>query len=61
MTMVIVMPTYPEGGNHALKCLKVCQHHHQQVVRVSCESATFSGCQRLKEHVARDCYNGRFG
>ena len=26
----IVVPTYPEGGSHALK---VCQHHHQ-VVRV---------------------------
>jgi hypothetical protein len=27
---MIVVPTYPEGGSHALK---VCQHHHQ-VVRV---------------------------
>jgi hypothetical protein len=26
----MVVPTYPEGGSHALK---VCQHHHQ-VVRV---------------------------
>ena len=26
----MVVPTYPEGGNHALQ---VCQHHHQ-VVRV---------------------------
>ena len=25
-----------------------------------CETATLSGCQRLKEHVARDC-SGRFG
>jgi hypothetical protein len=25
-----------------------------------CESATLSGCHRLKEHVARDC-SGRFG
>ena len=32
--------------------MQVCQHHHQ-VVRL-CESATLSGCQRLKEHVARD-------
>ena len=24
----MVVPTYPEGGNHALK---VCQHHHQAV------------------------------
>jgi hypothetical protein len=42
----MVVQTYPEGGSHALK---VCQHHHQV-----CESATLSGCQRLKEHVARD-------
>ena len=48
----MVVPTYPEGGSHALQ---VCQHHHRL-----CESATFSGCQRLKEHVARDC-SGRFG
>ena len=26
----MVVPTYPEGGSHALQ---VCQHHHQ-VVRV---------------------------
>ena len=50
----MVVPTYPEGGSHALQ---VCQHHHQGL----CESAALSGsCQRLKEHVARDC-SGRFG
>jgi len=49
----MVVPTYPEGGNHALK---VCQHHHQ-VVRVGhCVGLS----ERLKEHVARDC-SGRFG
>jgi hypothetical protein len=36
-----VVPTYPEGGSHALQ---VCQHHHQ-VVRVG---RFVSGCQRLK-------------
>jgi hypothetical protein len=49
----MVVPTYPEGGSHALQ---VCQHHHQ----VLCESATLSGCQRLEEHGVRDC-SGRFG
>ena len=44
----MVVPTYREGGSNALK---VCQHHHQ-VVRVG---NGVSGCQRLKEHVARDC------
>jgi hypothetical protein len=34
----MVVPTYPEGGSHALK---VCQHYHQ-VVRVS----HFVGTQR---------------
>ena len=29
----MVVPTYPEGGCHALGPLQVCQHHHQ-VVRV---------------------------
>ena len=39
----MVVPTYPEGGSHALQ---VCQHHHQ-VVRVG----RFVGLsQRLKEH-----------
>jgi hypothetical protein len=37
----MVVPTYPEGGSHALK---VCQHHHQ-VARLR-ESAALSGCQR---------------
>ena len=50
----MVVPTYPEGGTQALQ---VCQHH--ATIRL-CESATLSGCQRLKEHVARDC-SGRFG
>ena len=50
----MVVPTYPEGGSHALP---VCQHH--LTIRL-CESATLSSCQRLKEHVARDC-SGRFG
>jgi hypothetical protein len=27
----MVVPTYPEGGSHALQ---VCQQHHHQVVRV---------------------------
>ena len=27
----MVVPTYPEGGSHALQ---VCQHHHQVLVRV---------------------------
>ena len=27
----MVVPTYPEGGSHALK---VCQHHHQVVLKV---------------------------
>ena len=49
----MVVPTYPEGGSHALK---VCKHHHQ-VVRVG-RFVRLS--QRLKEHVARDC-SGRFG
>ena len=53
----MVVPTYPEGGSHALQ---VSQHHHQ-VVRVGHTSGhTLSVCQRLKEHVARDC-SGRFG
>jgi hypothetical protein len=47
---------YPEGGSHALQ---VCQHHHQ-VVRVGHFVGSLSGCQRRKEHVARDC-SGRFG
>jgi len=34
----MVVPTYPEGGSHALQ---VCQHHHQ-VVRVG-------NCVRLSE------------
>ena len=34
----MVVPTYPEGGSHALQ---VCQHHHQ-VVRVG-------DCVRLSE------------
>ena len=51
----MVVPTYPEGGSHALQ---VCQHP-STTIRL-CESATLSGCQRLKEHVARDC-SGRFG
>ena len=61
-TKTIVVPTYPEGGSHALQ---VCQQQHRlrhQVVRVALreDSATLSGCRRLKEHVARDC-SGRFG
>ena len=49
----MVVPTYPEGGSHALQ---VCQHHHQ-VVRVG----DFVGLsERLEEHGARDC-SGRFG
>ena len=51
------VPTYPEGGSHALK---VCQHAAPPSGCAMCESATVSGCQRLKEHVARDC-TGRFG
>ena len=46
----MVVPTYPEGGSQALHCAST-SHHHQAL----CESATVSGCQRLKEHVARDC------
>ena len=37
----MVVPTYPEGGSHALQ---VCQQHHHQVAL--CESATVSDCQR---------------
>ena len=37
-------PTLNEGGSHALQ---VCQH--LPPIRL-CESATLSGCQRLKEH-----------
>ena len=44
----MVVPTYPEGGSHALQ---VCQHRHQ-VVRVG----DFVGLsQRLEEHGARVC------
>ena len=49
----MVVPTYPEGGSHALK---VCQHHHQ-VVRVG-RFVGLSETQRT--HVARDC-SGRLG
>ena len=49
----MVVPTYPEGGSHALQ---VCQHHHQ-VVRVG-RFVGLSETQRT--HVARDC-SGRFG
>jgi hypothetical protein len=49
----MVVPTYPEGGSHALQ---VCQHHHQ-VVRVG----HFVGLSETQqEHVARNC-SGRFG
>ena len=50
----MVVPTYPEGGSHALQ---VCQHHHQ-VVRVG----NFVGLSEIggTPHVARDC-SGRFG
>ena len=51
----MVVPTYPEGGSHALQ---VCQHHHQ-VVRVG-HFVGLSERHRLEEHVARDC-SGRFG
>ena len=51
---MMVVPTYPEGGNNALK---VCQHFQHQVVRVG--PHTVSGCQRLvrdsRNRVARDC------
>ena len=49
----MVVPTYPEGGSHALQ---VCA---STTIRL-CESAALSGCQRLEEHGARDC-SGRFG
>jgi hypothetical protein len=53
-----VVPTYPEGGSQALQ---VCQHHHHRLCEsASLLSAYLSGCQGLKEHVARDC-TGRFG
>jgi hypothetical protein len=44
----MVVPSYPEGGSHALQ---VCA---STTIRL-CESATLSGCQILKEHVARNC------
>ena len=51
----MVVPTYPEGGSHAL-------HRCASTTIRLCESATLSGCQtqRLEEHGARDC-SGRFG
>ena len=42
-----MVPTYPEGGSHALQ---VCQHHHQ-VVRVG-HCRVFRDSK--KQHVARD-------
>jgi hypothetical protein len=49
----MVVPTYPEGGNLALK---VCQHHHQ-VVRVG----HFVGLSETgRTWCSRDC-SGRFG
>jgi hypothetical protein len=53
----MVVPTYPEGGSHALQ---VCQHHHQGLCLVRVGRFLSGSCQRLKEHVARDC-SGRFG
>ena len=44
---LMVVPTYPEGGSHALQ---VCQHHHQ-VVRVG---DFVRGCQRLKENTLQN-------
>jgi hypothetical protein len=48
----MVVPTYPEGGSHALQ---VCQHHHRVASRPLCRVV-----RRLEEHGARDC-SGRFG
>ena len=56
----MVVPTYPEGGSHALQA---CQHHHQVVrVRDFNRNPNPVGLSesRLEEHGARDC-SGRFG
>ena len=51
----MVVPTYPEGGSHALQ---VCQHHHQ-VVRVG-HFVGLSDRDRRNTLIARDS-SGRFG